>query len=122
MELNVSIIELEGHIPAMQLPRQSTIHSSSRSSFNCIVSQFNHILFFQIIIQAYLLFQTRWLSAVALSGLFRMAEFDFCLELDFIFNYTNFYQLLLDSNSGLQVNENQKICQCCDWAEVKWRT
>ena len=52
----------------------------------------------------------------------RMAEFDFCLELDFIFNYTNFYQLLLDSNSGSQLNENQKICQCCDWAEVKWRT
>ena len=93
MELNVSIIELEGTYQQR------------------IASSVNHLLF-----------QTRWLSAVALSGLFRMAEFDFCLELDFIFNYTNFYQLLLDSNSGLQVNENQKICQCCDWAEVKWRT
>ena len=105
MELNVdvSIIELEGQIPATQLPHQSTI-----SSFR---SPVNHILF-----------QTRWLSAVALSGPFRMAEFDFCLELDFIFNYTNFYQLLLDSNTRSQLNENQKICQCCDWAEVKWRT
>ena len=106
MELNVSIIELEGHIPATQLPHQSTIYSS----------------FTQIIIQPYLLFQTRWLSAVALSGLFRMAEFDFSLELDFIFNYTNFYQLLLGSNTRSQLNKNQKICQCCDWAEVKWRT
>ena len=120
MELSVSIIELKGHIPATQLPHQSTIYSSFRSSFNWLISQ--PYLFSHIIIQAYLLFQTRWLSAVALSGLFRMAEFDFSLELDFIFNYTNFYQLLLGSNTGSQLNENQKICQCCDWAEVKWRT
>ena len=44
----------------------------------------------------------------------RMAEFDFCLELDFIFNYTNFYQ-----HSELGGN---KFFKCCDWAEVKWRT
>ena len=49
----------------------------------------------------------------------RMAEFDFCLELDFIFNYTNFYQY---PNSGPEINEKKKFCQCCDWAEVKWRT
>ena len=44
----------------------------------------------------------------------RMAEFDFCLELDFIFNYTNFYQ-----HSALG---SSKFFKCCDWAEVKWRT